>query len=361
MGQLEGLLCKIQQQSFCFLTGNATTGLFVALKSLRLRNKNIAIPNSVCPHVPLAILLSGNNPIYLDITIDNLGINIAHLRSCINQIDAVIAVHAYGYVCNISEIAALCKSESLPLIEDIAVAQGATHNSLPVGSFSDISVMSFGSGKIINVGHGGAILTSNPVIFKRLCKYSSMLTNQTEYSRNIVNAFGQFHTDLYNKQYGESINSYSAFFRSKALDAGVHMICAFDRSFESSIIKGLVELKANLISRAEKAALIEATLKSSNLDGIKIFNAPAGSVYWRFNVSIDRRDALLKKMLLAGIKVSSWFPSADLFFKDDRPIISDTPISDNVGDHILNIWVNEDASADYIKVVTEEIKKHAAY
>ena len=360
MSELENLLCRIHQQSFCHLVGNATTGLFIAIKSLGLKNKNIAIPNSVCPHVPLAILLSGNNPVYLDITIDDLGIDIVHLEKKINIIDAVIAVHAYGSVCNIRKIASLCKIKGLPLIEDVAVAQGASHDGLPVGSFSDISVVSFGSGKIIDIGHGGAIMTSNPAILNEICRSASMLKSQTEHSKGIAHAFSQLHTDLYNKHYGVDINTHSSDFCSRALKAGWHMICAFEATFERPIIQGLGGLKSEINSRREKFLKFESSLIGKKIENIKIFHPPRGSVYWRLNMFMEQRDILLKKMLSNQMKVSSWFPSVDLFFKE-RPSISSTPVSDRIGDSILNIWVNGSADDSYINSVVREFKNHAEH
>ena len=158
---LEDKLSRLHNQSYSFLLGNATTALVIALKALGLKNKKIAIPNSICIHVPIAIYLSGNIPFYLDISKLTLGLDLNELRKVGLQIDAVVAVHAYGAVCDIVEISNFCKSENIPLVEDLAVAQGSSINDQPVGSFSDIAIVSFGNGKVIDVGHGGALLTSN--------------------------------------------------------------------------------------------------------------------------------------------------------------------------------------------------------
>ena len=78
----------------------------------------------------------------------------------------MIAVHGYGSTCDIQSIINICRDKHIPLIEDLAVAQGATVDLRPVGSFGDLSVVSFGSGKIIDVGHGGAVFTSSLIYIK---------------------------------------------------------------------------------------------------------------------------------------------------------------------------------------------------
>ena len=53
---VEKKLSKFYSRKYCLLTGNATTSLYLCLRSLSLPNKSaVMIPNSVCPHVPLSI------------------------------------------------------------------------------------------------------------------------------------------------------------------------------------------------------------------------------------------------------------------------------------------------------------------
>ncbi|BAO31142.1 DegT/DnrJ/EryC1/StrS family aminotransferase [Sulfuritalea hydrogenivorans] len=359
-GKLEKLLCGIHQQSHCHPVGNATTGLCLALAALGLRGKRVAIPNSVCPNVPLAVLLSGNAPVYLDVTTRDLGIDIAELIGKGGQVDAVIAVHAYGSVCNIREIAAYCKSRGIPLIEDLAVAQGASLDGQPVGSFSDIAVVSFGAGKIIDVGHGGAVLTSRLFVLNELVAREAALGVQTAASKEAVSAFGQYHTDLYNRHYGPGINAFSTAFKTRALALRQHILCSFDRARGPEIEEQLEKLDGVVQSRRERAETLEGLLARCESVGMEILRPPAGSVPWRFNVLIERRDALLKSLLVKGFRISSWFPSADLFFEDRAVSGVNAAVSDHIGDRVLNLWVNEDADREYIAAVADELTDHLA-
>lgn len=357
-GKLEKLLCGIHQQSHCHPVGNATTGLCLALAALGLQGKRIAIPNSVCPNVPLAVLLSGNTPVYLDVTLRDLGIDIAELIGKGDQIDAVIAVHAYGSVCNIREIAAYCKLRGIPLIEDLAVAQGASLDGQPVGSFSDIAVVSFGAGKIIDVGHGGAVLTSRSSVLKELVARAASLGAQAAASKEAVSAFGQYHTDLYNKHYGSGINAFSTAFKARALALRAHVLCGFDRARGPEIEERLEKIDRAVQSRRAKVETLEGLLARCESAVMEILRPPAGSVPWRFNVLIERRDALLKSLLAKKFRISSWFPPADLFFEDRAVSGGNTAISDRIGDRVLNLWVNEDADREYIDAMIGEIVGH---
>jgi dTDP-4-amino-4,6-dideoxygalactose transaminase len=358
--KLQKLLCGIHQQSHCHPVGNATTGLFLALEALGLRGKRIAIPNSVCPNVPLAVLLSGNTPVYLDVSMRDLGIDVTEMIAKGGQIHGVIAVHAYGSVCNIREIAAYCKSRGIPLIEDVAVAQGASLDGQPVGSFSDIAVVSFGAGKIIDVGHGGAVLTSRLSVMDEIVVRSALLGAQSAQAKDAVSSFGQYHTDLYNKHYGPAINALSAAFKARALELRQHILCGFDHALGPEIEERLQKLDVLIQSRREKAEALEGLLDRYRSPNMEIFHQPSGSVPWRLNVFVDRRDALLKSLLAKKYRISSWFPSVDLFFEDRAVSGVSTPVSDRMGDRILNFWVNEDADLEYIKTVAGEMAIHVA-
>lgn len=352
---MESMLCKQLQQDYCHPTGNATTGLYLALMALELKGRRIAIPNSVCPNVPLAVLLSGNIPVYLDISTHDLGIDVRELKALEEGVDAVIAVHAYGAVCSIQAISDYCDSQGIPLIEDIAVAQGASVDGRPVGGFSNISVLSFGAGKIINAGHGGAIMTNQFSIFERIVSFGEGLGFQDESDKNAVDAFGHYHTALYNEHYGSLIENQCATFKARALKLRKHILCRFDGSYEPSIIFQLENLSENLCSRQAKVENLNKIFSQYESAGIEIFHPPQGSVYWRFNVFIERRDELLKLLLMKKYLVSSWFPSVDQFFEDRQLSKVNTKVSDSVGDHILNLWINDEADSEYIEAVGNEL------
>ena len=78
---------------------------------------------------------------------------------------------------------------------------------------------------------------------------------------------------------------------------------------------------------------------------ITIFSPPLGSVYWRLCLFVsNERDKILRELLSRGVRVSSWFPSVDLFFEGQRENRCLSVESDRSGSQMLNIWV--DSSVD---------------
>ncbi|MDB9812357.1 DegT/DnrJ/EryC1/StrS family aminotransferase, partial [Candidatus Pelagibacter sp.] len=211
---LKKLLCKNHKKKYCLLTGNATTALYLSLKSLPNKIKKIGIINNSCIHIPISIILAKKKIIYIDINLKNFSVDINDLKK--KKIDALIAVHSFGYACDIEKIKNYTKKKNIFLIEDLAVAQGLIcKNKNPAGYFGDISILSFGSGKVINAGGGGALLTDNFDTYKKLLNFHKNLENLTDSKKLKVDKMSKLHTKVYNqlfilKKRKNLLNSFNA-------------------------------------------------------------------------------------------------------------------------------------------------------
>lgn len=72
---------------------------------------------------------------------------------------AIIVVHLYGMPAQMDKIAELSKVYEIPLIEDAAESLGSTFKEQPLGTFGDISILSFNGNKIITTSGGGALVS----------------------------------------------------------------------------------------------------------------------------------------------------------------------------------------------------------
>ncbi|MBI3553494.1 MAG: DegT/DnrJ/EryC1/StrS family aminotransferase [Elusimicrobia bacterium] len=345
-------LSELHQRKHVLPAGNATAGLCLALKALGVEGKKVAIPASVCVNVPLAVLLSGNEPVFFDIDPKDFGISVEALRQSQERVDCVLAVHAYGSMCRIEELAALCKEKGLPLIEDFAVAQGARLQDRPAGSFGDASVVSFGAGKIVSCG-GGAVLTDDKALFSELERHDGLLPDFTQEKHDGVGALMREFKISYNSWLGKDLNGFWKEFRRSALAAGPHFLHRYSPQWDAPIAAGLSGLDENLKGRARRAERLRRSLKSELIEAVA---APEGSVYWRFNLRVRRgRNELLKRLLRKKLPVSSWHAPADLFYRDRKERRTDLTRSDALGAELLNLWVDEAAGEDYLVSVSREI------
>jgi dTDP-4-amino-4,6-dideoxygalactose transaminase len=82
---------------------------------------------------------------------------------------AIMAVHLYGQVADMSALVELAQRHKLLLIEDAAQAHGAMRDGRKAGTFGDAAAFSFFPGKNLGaLGDGGAVVTDNTVLAERI-------------------------------------------------------------------------------------------------------------------------------------------------------------------------------------------------
>ena len=139
------------------------------------------------------------------------------------------------------------------------------------------------------------------------------------------------------------------------------MLCKFDERYRQTIQSRLDCIKKLIDYRRLNAHKLENMLDGHESKLMEIYRPPTGSVPWRFNILIEDRNRLLRKLLGKNMKVSSWFPSVDMYFKDRSLSGVYTPESDHLGERIMNLWVNEEICGDYLKAIKRELINHLNY
>lgn len=355
VAQLESRLAANQGKAEACLVANATTGIYLALRAAGITNQPVGIPNGVCVNVPLAVLFSGNTPVYLDIDRRHLGLSMAAVKEA-GPLAAVVAVHAYGCICQIEELARWCRASGVFLIEDLAVAQGARFAGRPAGAWGDVSVMSFGRGKIIDVGEGGAILADDRALLAEMVEIETHLAIASTDDLSMVDELNAAHTALYNASYGTDLNRHAAAFRQRALGAERGFVRPSRGEFAQAVWAELDRLPENLAARERRARYLFERLSGQGDGLLSAWQPRAGSVHWRFNLFAgSRRDLVLRTLLVQGCRISSWYPSVDLFLDDREASGVRTPVSDEVGDTILNLWVNDEVDIDYLTHISNAV------
>lgn len=160
---------------FSIGVGNATQGLHLALAALDIGDGHEVI---VTPYSWISsascVLMQNAVPIFADIERRTFGLDVNDIKRKITQrTRAVIAVHMFGYPCDIGAISDLCRQHGLALIEDASHAHGAKVGNQKIGSIGDIAVFSLHQRKSLSVGDGGIICTNNESIAQRLRRLRS--------------------------------------------------------------------------------------------------------------------------------------------------------------------------------------------
>ncbi|MBR6909667.1 MAG: UDP-4-amino-4,6-dideoxy-N-acetyl-beta-L-altrosamine transaminase [Lachnospiraceae bacterium] len=114
-------------------------------------------------------LYCGARPVFADINPGTYNIDPASIEAHITEhTKAVVAVDFTGQAVELNEIKAICEKHGLILIEDAAHSIGTAYNGKMVGSIADMTTFSFHPVKTVTAGEGGAILTNDDELYKKL-------------------------------------------------------------------------------------------------------------------------------------------------------------------------------------------------
>lgn len=107
----------------------------------------------------------GAKPVFADVQAGSLNIDPESVKQLINEkTKAIVTVDFAGQPCDYSELRAL----GVPIIEDACHALGGVYRDNPVGSINELCCFSFHPVKSITTGEGGAILTDDESLAKRM-------------------------------------------------------------------------------------------------------------------------------------------------------------------------------------------------
>jgi dTDP-4-amino-4,6-dideoxygalactose transaminase len=98
------------------------------------------------------------------------------IRGCLREgkkPKAIIAVHTYGMPAKMSEIMEIARRYDIPVLEDAAEAIGSTYQDKPVGTQSEVGIMSFNNNKTVTTYGGGALLTDNQSFAEKALSWST--------------------------------------------------------------------------------------------------------------------------------------------------------------------------------------------
>lgn len=180
--ELEERLKEYLGVKYLFFCANGTIVLQMALKALGITGEVVTSPYSYVATLN-AILWEKCTPVFCDIHPGTLNIDVSKIEACLTpRTQAILVPHVYGYPCDIDRIAAIAARHKLKIIYDGAHAFGCRSGGRSLLSHGDVSTCSFHATKVFHTVEGGAVITSDDGIARKL-----MLSRQ----------FGHVYDDYY--------------------------------------------------------------------------------------------------------------------------------------------------------------------
>lgn len=116
-----------------------------------------------------AIIEAGAKPIFVDVEAETGNLDASLVESAITErTRAIIPVHLYGQMCDMTALSKLAGSYDLAIIEDAAHCIEGMRDGLRPGQLGDTACFSFYATKSLTCGEGGALATDDDELYQKL-------------------------------------------------------------------------------------------------------------------------------------------------------------------------------------------------
>jgi perosamine synthetase len=165
---------------------NGTAALHITLIALGLGpGDEVLVPTLTFAATANAVRHAGAIPHFVDSSETTLGLDPATLATHLERIAdrsggatvnrltgrriaAIVPVHVFGHPVDMDGLLAVAATFDLPVIEDAAEALGSLYKGRACGGLGHAGTLSFNGNKIVTTGGGGAVVTDDPDLARRI-------------------------------------------------------------------------------------------------------------------------------------------------------------------------------------------------
>jgi dTDP-4-amino-4,6-dideoxygalactose transaminase len=166
--ELETRLKEFLGVKHLFFVSNGTIALQIAIKALDLVGEILTTPFSYVATTS-SIIWEGCQPVFVDIEPKMWCLNPDLIETAItSRTAAILAVHVFGYPCEVERIQELADENGLKVIYDAAHAFGVRYKGESLFIHGEISTLSFHATKLFHTGEGGALVTNDDDLASRI-------------------------------------------------------------------------------------------------------------------------------------------------------------------------------------------------
>ncbi len=318
-----GKLCQVKN---CVAIGNATDGLFLSLKALGIGSGDEVItPAWSWISTSEVITLAGATPVFADVDSEYFTITEKEIQEKVTaRTKAVIVVHLYGQIADVSAIARLCKQSNLFLIEDCSQAHLSSDHKVVAGTTGDCGVFSFYPTKNLGAyGDAGCVITNQNQLAEKI--------------RRLANHGGLSKDD----HQIEGFNSRMDTLQAAILNVKLHYLSDWNaRRKENAQVyyENLTDIKS-------------ITLPSIRNDTVHTFHL--------FVIKVTQRDELKSFLESKGAQTEIHYPKALPFepaYAHLSHAINDFPVSAQLQETVLSLPISPEISEEQIRYVCQKIK-----
>jgi dTDP-4-amino-4,6-dideoxygalactose transaminase len=311
--------------------GNATDGLFLALKALNIKpGDEVITPAWSWISSAEVITQCGARVVFADVDPETCTVSAKAIQEKItNRTKAVIVVHLYGKMAAIKPIQDLCRQQQLNLIEDCSQAHFAESVAGKVGTIGDCGVFSFYPTKNLGAfGDAGCLVSNNEDLalkVRRLANHGGLTKDEHLF---------------------EGINS-----RLDSIQAVILQV-------------KLAHVTSWTNTRRLLATIYLEKLKTVSEIVLPRIDEPRAHVFHLFVIRAQKREALQKHLEQLGIQTLIHYPKA-LPFEPAYAYLNhaarDFPVSVQLQQEVISLPLHPFLSPEQIEYVCRAIASFYGY
>ncbi len=162
-------------RNFAITFNSGTTTLHSALWALGVRyGDEVILPPLTVISCMNAVLYCNAIPVFADVDPDTFLLDPQDVRRKItSKTKAIMPVHLYGQVCDMTEIMSIAREHGLAVVEDCAQCYFGSHGGRLGGTIGDVGSWSFENSKHLTTGDGGIIACDDEALGDKIRKLNS--------------------------------------------------------------------------------------------------------------------------------------------------------------------------------------------
>jgi dTDP-4-amino-4,6-dideoxygalactose transaminase len=303
---------------FAMAVMSGTAALLLALRALELQpgDEVVTAANSDIP-TSHAVTHAGATVVWADIDPATFNLDPEAVRRAIGpRTRAILPVHLYGVPADMEPIRTIAEEHGLAVVEDAALATGATYRGAPVGSLGDVAAFSTAPGKVLGgICSGGVVTTSSEVLAERVESLRHYGRSTPADPRHRSSGDVPWPPDTVRLGYNERMN---------AVDAAVLRI-------------RLSRLSGDIAVRRSHAERYRSRLRDT---GVRWQQVPDGAEpVWRtFTVRVPDRDGIYAALRREGYEVTlPYLPPnhLDVCYREGGYEVGSLPETERFADELL--------------------------
>jgi len=374
------------QAKHAIIFPHARTALHFILKSLELEKGDevLMAPLTIADMIN-SIHSLGLKPVFVDIELDTICIDVEQLEKCITPRSKVLFVtYLCGLVPNIEKIIEVGRKYNLTIIEDCSQCYNGLYNGRLVGTFGDAAILTLTNFKVCSSLFGGMIVTNNDKLAERLYDFRETALLPPQPSVLLKHATKNL---IYTVLFSKWAFSYFTYFIVLILEkldprityrlysGNINVVLGKSENmlvseFPPGYVGDYTEAQAYVglcsLSRAEEstgARIKHGELMRKLLHDINQIQLPAKlegavNVYWRFPLCSNDREGLKRYLLDHGIDSSATY----LCLCSQEPAFkvyhAPTPQAEKWKQTVLLLEVHEAISEDTIRYMASVIRSY---